>query len=308
MTLQGYLDELRRQLASLSSGEQAALLEEIGSHIESGEGDPGLGKDPAQRRARLMSELGSPAQMGRGFRRIYQPGNLTDYLLIAIPSLLNLPINLLLASLMPKYSWADTRLVIVFHLMLVGVGIWRRSTLLTIYWLSDLAVQLAFVLWYAKGYYGLPQMIVWYIVLAGLMSALSRTIWQNRHDLLVALFGLIPCLMGVFAITLRTIPVDRTYFPTYGWFPLPLLVGYADYLYYAILLVLALFFLGQSRDVRWGALASYWILSSFSGEWLDQYVRYPSLVYCLWVVLPVALILAIWRLDHLQRARVQLAA
>lgn len=308
MTLQGYLDELHRQLASLSSGEQAALLEEIGSHIESGESDGRLGQDPAQRRTRLVAELGSPAQMGKGFRSIYRPGNLTDYLLIVVPSLLNLPINLLLASLMPRYSWADARLVIVLHLLLVGIGIWRRSTLLTIYWLSDLVVQLMFVLWYARGYYGLPQTILWYLVLAALIIVLGRSIWQNRHDLLVGLYGLIPCLMGVFAMALRTIRFDRMYYPAYTGFLLHLYAGYGDFLYYLILLVLALYFLGKSRDIRWAALASYWVVSGLARQWLDAGTMYPSLIYYLWVLFPAALVLGGWSLDYLQRGRVQVVA
>ena len=73
MTPDEYLKILRDKLKSFSPTDQARLVEEIGSHIESSEEDPSLGKDSVQRRKKLMAELGSPGQMAKGFKVIYQP-------------------------------------------------------------------------------------------------------------------------------------------------------------------------------------------------------------------------------------------
>src|SRR5512146_1989358 len=82
-----YMRTLRQQLKDFSLKEQEELVEEINSHIEDAEEDPKMGKDAEQRRKKLMNELGSPKEIGRGFKEIYRPDRLIDYLLIAIPYL-----------------------------------------------------------------------------------------------------------------------------------------------------------------------------------------------------------------------------
>lgn len=310
MTPDEYLKALRKNLKGFSHFDQTVLIEEIGSHIESGEEDPRLGKDPAQRRQKLMSELGSPGQMAKGFKRVYQPGGLIDFLLIAIPYLLNLPINLLLVSLMPKYPWADARLVIVFHLILLAIGFWRRSILLTLYWLADLAIQLLGILWYVKGYYGSLQTVLWYIVLGGLIFQLGHMVWQNRRDILIVTFALLPIFIRALALALWIAQHGRS---DVLWGPLDLFLfqifsKFGSFIYYTELVTLAPFFIIRDRDVRWSALAIFGLLIGLSREWLDPYVVYASLVYYLWIILPVTAVFMGWWLDRSKREKLRLLA
>lgn len=307
--MDGYLETLYKKLKGFSKFDRSVLIEEIGSHIESGEEDPALGYDPAQRSQKVLSELGSPEQMAKGFKRIYQPGSLIDYLLIAIPYLLNLPINLLLLSLMPKYHWADVRLVIVFHLILVGIGLWRKSTLLTVYWLADLTVQLMGVLWVAKGYFGTLQTGLWYLVLAGLIIQLGRMVWQNHRDLLIVIFALLPILMGVLALTFRII----THGNTFSYEPLEifffrLYLYYGNFIFFAEVLALAPFFMVRNRNVRWFALVVFWVLYGLCREWLDYNVIYASIVYYLWIFLPLGSVFLGWLLEYSKQRKITFAA
>src|SRR6266545_6115270 len=122
-----FIRALRRQLKGFSPEEQEALIEEISSHIENGEEDPKIGKAIEQRRKMLMNELGSPNDMGKGFKEIYRPNRFIDYLFIIIPFLFYPYLNSLYNGLMPKYEWADVRLDVVIHLPLIAIGLWRRS-------------------------------------------------------------------------------------------------------------------------------------------------------------------------------------
>ncbi len=261
MTPDEFLQSLRKKLNGFSRSEQADLIEEIGSHIESGEGDSRLGKDPAKRRQNLMSELGSPGQMAKGFRKIYQPGGLIDYLLIAIPFLLNLPINLLLVSLMPKYPWADVRLVMIFHMILIAIGLWRRSILLTLFWVADLTVQLMFVLWLYHGPFDKLQTIFWYVVLAGLIILLGRMVWQNRGDILIVIFALLPFVMGLLAVAFRHYVNGNTYaYEPLEIFFFRIYLIIPNFVWFTEVFILAPFFLVKNRNIRWLSLAVYWLL------------------------------------------------
>src|SRR6266498_1512925 len=133
---QDYIQILRKQLKDFSLEEQEALIEEISSHIESGEDDPKIGKTGDERKKKIMAELGSPQDMSGGFKAIYRNDRLIDYLFIAIPYLLYPFLNTLYISLMSKYSWADVRLDILIHLPLVVIGLWRRSAPLTLFWIA----------------------------------------------------------------------------------------------------------------------------------------------------------------------------
>jgi len=66
--MEEYIQALRKQLKGFSSEEQAAVIEEICSHIESGEEDTRMGKNPEQRRKKLMKELGTPEQLGKALK------------------------------------------------------------------------------------------------------------------------------------------------------------------------------------------------------------------------------------------------
>jgi uncharacterized membrane protein len=89
--MQEYMRSLQKQLRRFPPAERAALIEEITSHIESAETDPALADSPEQRRRKLMAELGSPKELGKGFRAIYRPDRWIDFLLIAVPLLILIP-------------------------------------------------------------------------------------------------------------------------------------------------------------------------------------------------------------------------
>jgi hypothetical protein len=303
-----FLHDLRKKLNGFSRHDKDDLIEEVGSHMESGVEDPKLGKDSGQRRERLMSELGSSEQMAKGFRKVYQPGSLFDYLLIAIPYLLNLPINLLLVTLMPKYPWADARLVIIFHLILIAIGLWRKTILLTVYWLADLSIQLIGVLLVAKGYYGSLQTALWSVVIAGLIIQLGRMVWQNRRDLLIITFALLPFFMGLLVIVFSITTHTNTYsYEELEIFFFRIYLNYANYIYFAIPIVLAPFILVRDRNVRWMALAIFCLLLGLSRDRLDYQVIYPPFVYYLWIFLPLAVIILGWSLDHFRHNTLKFA-
>ena len=255
-----------------------------------------------------MAELGSPGQMAKGFRMVYQPDGLIDYLLIVIPYLLNQPINLLLVSLMTRYPWADVRLVVLFHLCLLAIGFARRSPLLTLFWLADLAVQLMGILSYSGVYYG-PLQTAWgCILLVGLIFLLGRTTWQHRQDPLVVSFGLLPFFMGTLSIGLAIVHLHATsIFLPVELILLQLNERFAGFLYFGMVVALAPFFLAKNRDIRWGALGIYWIFGGLYRNWLDYQITYPGYIYYFWALFPLLVVITGWLLEH-GRRRVSIVA
>ena len=88
MTPEEYLRRFSQQLKDFSPEEQASLLEEISSHIESHQEDSRIAQNSEERRNKLMSELGSPQEMVRKFKMIYRPNRFVEFLLVVIPYLL----------------------------------------------------------------------------------------------------------------------------------------------------------------------------------------------------------------------------
>lgn len=68
-----YLSRLRKGLKGISDSEREDITAEIRSHIEEGLRDPRTGASERQRLERIMSELGTPAEMAKGMNRIYRP-------------------------------------------------------------------------------------------------------------------------------------------------------------------------------------------------------------------------------------------
>ena len=305
-----YIQALRKHLKDFSNEEQEALIEEIKSHIESGEDDPKMGKDRDERKKKIMAELGSPQDMSRGFEVIYRSGRLIDYLLIAIPYLLYPFLNMLYIQLMPKYPWADVRLDILVHLPLVFIGLWRRSAPLTLFWITTLVTQTMSMLLITRGYYGTLQIGIWLTLAFALVILLGHLLWQNRHDILIVAFGFIPLLMcGIGSVLAMTHPgtgtslipgiIDKLLFDVYiraaglGGGPLP---------FYGTLAAMALFFLVTNRNLRWLALGFYSLVITLSREYLNLFdselgFMHP-LIYPLYVMVPLILIFLGWWLSH----------
>src|SRR5262245_1563499 len=309
MTTQEYFQRLREHLKGFSADEQEALIEEIRSHIESGIDDPKMGKDEDEKKKRLMAELGSPNDMGRGFKATYRKERFIDYLLILVPYLLYPFLNMFYVSLMPKYSWADVRLDILIHLPLVAIGLWRRSALLTSFWITTLVAQIITMLLLVGNYYGSLQSGVWLIIALALLLLLGRIVWQNRQDLLVSSFALLPVIMCSIGTTLAIVHPNGTPY-TNGPIDNFLLNVYVDaagfgggYLpFFGTFATLGLFFLSMNRNIRWFALGLYGLVIGLSRHYLnlfdaDKGLMHP-LAYSFYVILPLVLVFLGWMLSQ----------
>jgi hypothetical protein len=308
--MQEYMRSLQKQLRRFPPAERAALIEEITSHIESAETDPALADSPEQRRRKLMAELGSPKELEKGFRAIYRPDRWIDFLLIAVPLLIIIPyFNTLLLNYYYVYV---ARVDILVGLLLVAIGLWRQSSLLTLFWITARATQIAAVLWVANGYYGQAQTILYSLIGFGLLLLWGRIVWQNRHDVLTVTFGLLPlvlCPVGLAIAAIRPGPLSWHYGPLNGllwniytagsdpW------GGYIPFL--GPILAMALFFLATNRNLRWLGLGVWGLVVGLGREYLNlvrdfhdaQGSMDPS-VYVLWVIFPLVIVLCGWWLDH----------
>ena len=312
-----YIRSLRKQLKGFSAEEQEAFVEEIRSHMESGEEDPKMGQTPEQRRKLLMAELGSPTDLGRNFKAIYRQNRFIDFLWIAIPYLFYPFLNRLYFDLMPTYSWADVRLDILIHMPLVVVGLWRRSAPITLFWLATLTTQIAAMLLLVRGYYGEAQTAFWVVAMLGLVALLGYIVWQNRRDVLLVMFALLPLVMCLTGSLLAIIhpgvvvvygPLDRILSKIYidisgageGYLP-----------FYGTLTALALFFLPRNRSIHWLALGLYGSVIGLSRNYVNFFDAEKGLmaswVYILFAILPLVMVLLGWWADSSKTQQIQFA-
>jgi hypothetical protein len=324
--MEEYIQALRKQLKGFSSNEQDALIEEIRSHIDDGEEDPRMGEDREERRRKIISELGSPKDLGSGLKAIYRPNRLIDYSLIAIPFLFYPYLNSLYISLMPKYSWADVRLDVLIHLPLVAIGLWRRSAPLTLFWATLLISQLFIITGRLYWSYGI-QTVFWSLPLLGLLVLAGNVVWKNRNDLLIVVFGLMPLAMCIVGTLFNTLSVIRPFeliiwrsawsaaqHAAYGLLDRSLLVLYIhlrDIEQFYSVLALALFFLPSNREIRWGALAVTGFIMGLGHRYLLDYQYNTGLmapwIYILWLILPLIIVSFGWWLDKYRRQQLSLA-
>ncbi len=313
--MEEYLHSLRKQLKSFPPEEQAALMEEIRSHIESGENDPQMGKDTEQRKEKLMKEMGSPDAMVKGFKAVYQPNRLVDYLLVAIPFALYPLLNMLYLHFMPQM---DLRADLLVHLPLIGIGWWRRSPLVASFWITAVAPGLLYMVtqgfWQSYWYFGL-QTIWWAILFAGLLSLLGVIVWRNRRDLLTVLFALLPLCTLIMGVLLWIIhPMS---YSSYNWADRSLLQIFLEIeghglVFYTFFPLMALFFLPRDRGVRWLALAAWALILGFGRAYLMDYqtgdlAMLAHWVYYLYVAVPAAMVGWAWCLDWNRRQHIKLA-
>lgn len=320
-----YLRSLRKQLTSFPPDEQEDLIEEIRSHIEGGEEDPRMGRDMGERRKRIMNELGSPKDMGKGLKALYRPDRLMDYLLILIPYLFYLYLNSLYISLMPKYGWVDVRLDVLIHLPLIAVGLWRRSAVLTLFWTTLLVSQL-FIIAGTYWYYG-AQTIFWALLLIGLLTLAGNLLWKNRNDPLTVVFGLLPLSMCIIGVLLNALSVIHPFelliwrsawvasqHDGYGLLDRSLLAIYInirDFTQFGSVFALALFFLPSKREIRWIALVISGLMIGLGHHYLLDFQYRSNLmapwIYILWVVLPLFIVLFGWWLERSRQQQLKFA-
>jgi hypothetical protein len=240
-----------------------------------------------------MAELGSPEQMAKGFKIIYQPDGLIDFLLVAIPLLFNTSINLLMVSLMPRYTWFDVRVEVLFRLLLIGIGIWRGSKLLTLAWAPRTAVQIIAMLVITQGYY-LHQSIIWIPVLLGVVYLTGRLVWQNRRDPLIVIYGLLPLIIGCLGLALDSVREVQIWLPKIDLSILQVFSRYSSILDGLNIVALAVIFLVKDRNFRWAAVAIYGLII---GSWIAS----SREVLFIWVVVPLLIVFLGWWLDQFLR-------
>ena len=300
MTPFEYLQTLRKKLRGFPQKDQNSIIEEIGSHIECGEEDIRMGNDPTQRRQKLMDELGSPERMAKGFRIIYQPDGLVDFLLVAIPLLLNTSFNLLLVNMMPRYPWFDVRVEVLLRLLLIGIGIWRGSKLLTLAWAPRTALQIFAMLALSQGYY-LHQSIIWIPALLGVTYLIGRLVWQNRREALIVIYGMLPLIIGGLGFAFYSASAVQSWSGRIDLSILQVFSRYSVFLDGLNMVALAVIFLVKNRTVRWAALAIYGLIL---GSWITA----PREVLLIWVILPLGTVLLGWWLDRSGREKTRLLA
>lgn len=305
MAMDDYLARLRRQLKDFSDEQRAALLEEIGNHIESGQQE---GRESGSRGVNvLVTELGSPEDLGQGFKAVYRPNRWLDFLLVVIPVyLLFRLIQVLIFGFIyhAQNSEAlslDIRVEILFGIALVGISLWRRSPLLAAFWAPYVMTRLMTLMtredrWLvgyekvASQFSGLES-AVWTLVLFGTTCTLVWLLWKNCSDLLLIVFALTPFLqMGA----------------NLGGYVLALANGFQlkflnmwDFAWITGITSLAGIYLARRRSVRWLGLALGY--AGYSVQMALLFDPRPALI-AVWC-LPFAIALLAWRFDARQRRR-----
>jgi hypothetical protein len=274
MTPEEYLNQLREQLGSFSPEERSCLLTEILSHIESGEEDPSLGRDPQTRRQRVMAELGSPEQMGSGFKQVHRPNRLLDFLIAFIPSLFLIPLIQSLTLLIlgpfagsePVYTTpllvTSTRVSILVSALLILLSLWRRSVWLLLFWIPTIAWYIITLLVYEQRWRSLSgggvsntfENLIWYGLLVGLVLTFIHLLWRNRGNALLVTFALLPIVMTL----TRSLGFPLLSTTTGLSYANPSLTSTPEFILVNQLVSIAwipLFFIPLNRPVRWLALA-----------------------------------------------------
>jgi hypothetical protein len=346
MTPEEYLLALGDELKSFPASERALLLEEIASHLESGEQDPHMGKDAELRRQKTLQEMGGPERLGSGLKKVHHPEGWLDFLLVLLPWLLEWVV---LAAFRITDPAASLPYRIGFGLVclaLVLVGLRRRSNLLVLTWISSFTAWILTVLgpigglsfpkivldpaslqyvmtfsspaalqvvWFKGLQFG--EGIFWLLMFAGALYLLGWTIWRNRSDALIVAYALLVCTSLILGYLVPLLQAQS------GW--MDRLQGYAfrsfgammvwmdTPLVFTLLALVAygILFIAYRRPLRWTALAGVVL---FNG--LQQGVHFyrPSLYalpeYFQLLLLPLGIVALGWWLERSKRRTVQPAS
>lgn len=307
MTPEEYLRRFSQQLKDFSPEEQASLLEEISSHIESHQEDARIAQKSEERRNKLMSELGSPQEMGRKFKMIYRPDRFVEFLLVVIPYLLYPLANVMLQKTFGAEYVVRTE--VLLYSLLILIGLWRQSILITIFWITMVVMQIISMLLVGYSFYGSVQSILWLTYAIGLLFLLGQIVWQNRNDLLTVLFACVPLLICAYGSIFLLSP------PQYVGSPLGALdrlllnifIHSGTFNYFAYVLAIALFFLATNRDIRWFALAMFGLINTLDRSYLNlSNDLMPPWVYSLYVLIPLAVVFLGWLAERTKRKQLSL--
>lgn len=312
MNAEDYLDRLRGQLQSFLPEQQAEILAEIATHLESGEQDEARGADAVSRQARVLAEMGAPRDMGDGFHAVYRPNRWLDFLLIFAPlyvvyPLLNVAYNFLTNGQIyydhAQFFAFSLRAVILLGLFMLIVSLWRRSLLLFAFWAPDVITRLITLVTREtppaadltiRSLAALQYLLAG-VLLCGLAYWLTRVLWKNRANLLIVLFALQP-LIGSLAGYITT-----AYGSTAGIAPQYPYWTIAGFSAQALLEIVSLagFLLLRSRDLRWAALLLG--MGNYTTMMVYAYWLHP-LPVTVWMAYS-AILLLLWIIDLRQRGR-----
>jgi len=338
-----FLCALRNKLKGFSQPERNALLEEIGSHLEAGAQDPGLDPDPERRKEKLMAEMGSPAQLDRGFRDVHRPGRLVDFLLILLPSLLFSIISRLDLSHWLGASSSIIQVCLFFSfytVLMLFVSLLRRSLYLQLYWITPFIMGLIYLAQFLSWKYlqisqhrmaiivqpgypyvnfsfaQLPPWAGWIlpaVLQLVLVLVVMRMLRSARPDSLSLVYACLLVYMGILSYYRPYLDQSvANFFHIYSYWgvydPNPLarlgwLVSLGGLWNWIELGLLGIFFVSSKRDVRWLALGSYAIAYGIFDVLTTRLSGYWAYLLLIELLLPLALFFTGWYLEHLRKRR-----
>ncbi len=305
-----YLERLRGQLRGFYPEQQDEILAEIASHLEDGEQDETRGPDPAARRERVLAEMGTPDQMGGGFRAVYRPNPWLDFLLIFVPVYLFFPLIDVLYNLFTRggiyrdegqFFGFTIRAVILLGLAMLFVSARRRSLLLFAFWAPDVIARLVSLIsregrWIpglSGGWFSLVETLLADLLLIALTYWLGRTVWKNRGNLLIVLFALQPIIGSLFGYVTTSYGLAHSISPDYpNW-----RMGGFGVLNILEVASLAGFILLRPRDLRWAAFLVG--MGNYTALMVYAYWPNPVLI-SLWMSY-TAVLVVLWAVDRWRR-------
>jgi len=154
-------------------------------------------------------------------------------------------------------------------------------------------------------YYGM-QTVIWALLLLALLILAGYIVWQNRNDLLILVFGLVPlsmCILGSILSALH--PTNYSL----GAIARSLLVLHSyvgNMMFYGLMATMALFFLPANRQIRWLALILYGLLIGLGHNYLNDVVN--ERIYYLWAILPLLMVFFGWWVEQSRTQNLKLAS
>jgi hypothetical protein len=307
MNADEYLDRLNEQLKDFPADEREDLLEEIASHIESGERDPQREEDGDYARW-LKTEMGSPEQMGRGLRNLYRPNRLVDLLWVLVPyfivnGLVSLVFNIFWHTSDPgvnpasPYFYLSGRIHLALALIYLLAGWRRRSIVLILFWMVEVINTLLMLIirenrW-VPGREAVPgTALESFVLLAALLGFLlwtARLLREHQFDPLLIIFVLLPLVDSIanLGTSLLVRPLD-----VYQVESLALIQSVIIRLGWTA--GIAGFFLLEARESRWFSLLLVAVCMAVPN--LVLYHTFPGAVV-MWVGLLCVVFLG-WALDR----------
>jgi hypothetical protein len=235
----------------------STLLEEMGD-------GSGQGGELSEHRRSLDAEMGSPEDLGRGFKQLYRPRRWLDFLLVVVPALVISPLLTWVISWFTgplqgawhadqPLLWISIRVSIILSTLLLGASLWRRSLPLLFYWLPQAIAQLFVLVYreqrllpgrgpYAQSAGGLAEDIFWLAALAGLIIWLAVLMVEHRQDVLLLALAVLPFLYMAANMSTASASPDGQVSFVIGWFGLSQVSSLAWP---------ALFYLPRRRAWRW---------------------------------------------------------